>query len=56
MVTQTAQRDRLLLHGLGIILAVSGTALVLVLTDVDFELRIVYCHSFIGLVIRCLVV
>ena len=44
MVAQAAQRDGLLLYCLRVVLAVPRVVGVGVLTNVDFELWIFYCH------------
>ena len=45
VVTETAQGDGLLLLGLGVILAVTGVVLVVVLSEIDSELGILYWHN-----------
>ena len=45
VVRQTTQGDRLLLLCLRIVLPVTGVVGVRVLANVDFELRIFYCHK-----------
>ena len=44
VVAETAQGDGLLLLGLGVVLAVAGVVLVVVLSEVDSELGIFYSH------------
>ena len=47
VVAETAQGDGLLLLGLGVVLAVAGVVLVVVLSEVDSELGIFYSHFFL---------
>ena len=47
VVTETTQGDGLLLLGLGVVLAVAGVVLVVVLSEVDSELGIFYSHNLI---------
>ena len=48
VVAEASQRDGLLLHSLGVVLSVgSSHCAVVVLAQVDFKLRILYCHCLI---------
>ena len=45
VLAEAAQRDCLLLNGLGVVLAVARIVRIDVLANVDFKLWILYCHS-----------